>query len=84
MSSEEPTTPLLSVNDIAAMSDAALAEFMEKNRRPNGAFELPIADWDKLSMIDRKALAKRLMWASSNEPSLFLFADDFLGPKKEP
>ena len=61
MSSQEPTAPRFSVDDIAAMSDAALAGFMEKNRRPHGAYELPVDDWDKLSKDERKILADRLM-----------------------
>ena len=72
MSSQEPTTPPLSVNDIAAMSDVALAEFMEKNRRLDGVFELSVADWDKISKEERKSLAERLMWASSDECAVFL------------
>ena len=61
MSSQEPTTPRLSVDDIAVMSDAALAGFMEKNHRPHGVYELPVDDWDKLSKDERKSLADRLM-----------------------
>ncbi len=72
MSPPGQTTPLLSVNDIVAMSDAALAEFMHKNRRPNGVIELPVGDWDKISKDARKSLAERLMWAPSNKCVLFL------------
>jgi hypothetical protein len=61
MSSEEPAALTVSVDDIAAMSDAALAVFMEKNRRPDGGFELPVDGWDKLSKDERKSLAERLM-----------------------
>lgn len=61
MVSQEPTVPPLSVNDIAVMSDAALAEFMQKNRRTDGVFELSVNDFEKLSKDDRKALAERLM-----------------------
>lgn len=66
MSSQELTTAPLSINDIALMSDAALAQFMKKNRKPDGIFELPVADWDRLPKDERKNLAKRLMWASSD------------------
>jgi hypothetical protein len=58
---QEPATSMLSVDDIAAMSDAALAAFMEKNRRADGVFQLPIDDWDRLTKDERNSLAERLM-----------------------
>ncbi|UNI16685.1 hypothetical protein JDV02_003099 [Purpureocillium takamizusanense] len=54
------TTETLSVHEIAALTDAQLAQFMLKHRRRDGDFDLPIDGWDKLSTHDRKLLAERL------------------------
>lgn len=53
-------TPTLSMDDITTLSDAQLAQLMEKHRRPNGDFELPADGWDKLTNEDRSHLAQRL------------------------
>ena len=60
MSSSELIAVPSSVDDLAAMSDVVLAEFLEKNLRPDGGFELCINDLDKLSKEERKSLAERL------------------------
>ena len=60
MASQEPGTLTISVGDIASMSDAALAAFMENNRGPDGGFDLPVDGWDKLSKDERNRLAERL------------------------
>lgn len=50
----------VSVDAIAAMSDAELAQFMEQNRTSGGNFELPVDGWDQLSKDERSRLAERL------------------------
>ncbi|KAK7403871.1 hypothetical protein QQX98_010375 [Neonectria punicea] len=60
MASTEAATATLSVDEIAAMSDAELGQFMTKHRHPNGGYELPIDGWDKLSKDERDRLAERL------------------------
>ncbi|XP_044719102.1 uncharacterized protein HRG_07667 [Hirsutella rhossiliensis] len=57
MASPEPT---LSVDHLFALSDAELADFMKKNRPPDGGYELPVDGWDKLSRDERQKLAERL------------------------
>jgi hypothetical protein len=52
---------MLSVDDISAMSDAALAVLMEKNRCPDGGIKLPVDGCDKLLKDERKNLAERLI-----------------------
>lgn len=49
-----------SVRDIAAFSDAQLAQFMQNHRRHDGDFELPVDGWDKLPLHARNQLAERL------------------------
>ena len=58
---QDPDTAALSVEDVNALSDAALADFMKKNRRFDGAIELPVEGWDTLSKDERSHLAERLM-----------------------
>ncbi|PFH62652.1 hypothetical protein XA68_12523 [Ophiocordyceps unilateralis] len=60
MSDSEETTETLSVAEVAALSDEQLAQFMQKHRRHNGNFSLPVDGWDKLSSHDRSQLAERL------------------------
>ncbi|KAI0549732.1 hypothetical protein F4679DRAFT_595523 [Xylaria curta] len=60
MASTEAETVTLSVDEIAAMSDAELGQFMTKHRRPDGGYELPVDGWDKLSRDERNRLAERL------------------------
>ncbi len=60
MSFLEPTTATLSVSDIAAFSDAELVQFMQRHRRPDGGYELPVDGWDKLATDQRNKLAERL------------------------
>lgn len=60
MASTEAVTVTLSVDEVAAMSDAALGQFMTKHRHPDGHYELPIDGWDKLSKDERDRLAERL------------------------
>lgn len=61
MTLQELATTTLSVNDIVALSDTALAGFIKKNRGPKGDFELPVDGWDKLSKNERASLAERLL-----------------------
>lgn len=62
---------LATIDDITALSDAELGEFMEKHRRPDGVFELDVAnDWNKLSKGDRHRLAERLQYVSLSFHSL--------------
>ncbi|KAH6982348.1 hypothetical protein BKA56DRAFT_585734 [Ilyonectria sp. MPI-CAGE-AT-0026] len=60
MTSPEATTAILTVDDIAALRNAELCEFIKKHRRPNGGFGLPVDGWDKLSKDERNQLAERL------------------------
>ncbi|RMD43977.1 hypothetical protein DV735_g1088, partial [Chaetothyriales sp. CBS 134920] len=60
MASPEAATVTLSVDEIAAMSDAELGQFMTKHRHPDGGYELPVDGWDKLSKDERDHLAERL------------------------
>ncbi|CAM1501499.1 Fc.00g034830.m01.CDS01 [Cosmosporella sp. VM-42] len=60
MESPKPTISTLSVDDIAAMSDAELALFMDSNRCADDSYNLPIDGWDKLSTDERAQLAERL------------------------
>lgn len=63
ISLQDPSTPtmLVSVGDMAAMSDSALRAFMAEHRRPNGAIDLPVDGWDKLSTEGRDWLRERLL-----------------------
>ncbi|POR35149.1 Uncharacterized protein TPAR_04654 [Tolypocladium paradoxum] len=63
MSCPESTTAILSVDGIATLSDAQLAQLMEQHHRPNGNFELPVDGWDKLTKEERNHLAERLLKA---------------------
>lgn len=60
MASTEAAAAAISVTDIAAWSDAELAQFMTKHRRPDGSYGLPVDGWDKLSKDERARLAERL------------------------
>ncbi|KAK9438292.1 uncharacterized protein VB005_09300 [Metarhizium brunneum] len=50
----------MTVDDVSALSDARLGEFIKKHRRPDHSFELPIDGWDRLSK-ERDRLAQRLL-----------------------
>ncbi|KAI0193988.1 hypothetical protein EV127DRAFT_405609 [Xylaria flabelliformis] len=50
----------ISVDELIAMSDAELAQFILQHRTPEGNFVLPVNDWDKLSRDERNRLAERL------------------------
>ncbi|KAG8426348.1 hypothetical protein J3459_008260 [Metarhizium acridum] len=60
MASTEAVVVALSVDEIAAMSDTELGQFMTKHRHPDGSYELPVNGWDKLSKDERGRLAERL------------------------
>lgn len=60
MESSEAETARVSVGDVAVMSDAELAHFMQKHRLPSGDYDLPIDGWDTLSRDDRSRLAEKL------------------------
>ncbi|KAJ4311317.1 hypothetical protein N0V84_010522 [Fusarium piperis] len=60
MASPEAETVTLSVDELAAMSDTELGQFMTKHRNPDGGYELPVDGWDKLSKDERGRLAERL------------------------
>ncbi|KJZ79925.1 hypothetical protein HIM_00639 [Hirsutella minnesotensis 3608] len=60
MPDREATIATLSVGDIAALTDAQLAQFMQKHRSHTGDYNLPVDGWDKLSTHDRSQLAERL------------------------
>ena len=53
-------TSSFSVEEIAALSDTALGQFMKVHRRPDGGYDLPVNGWDKLSEDERNRLARRL------------------------
>lgn len=56
-----PHSPLTTVNDLSALSDAQLGDFMKKHRRSDGAYVIRMDDdWNKLSKEDRNRLAERL------------------------
>jgi hypothetical protein len=59
MAPSEPLTQAVSIHDIVGMSDTELDLFLEKNRRPEGGFELDV-DWTILSKDQRDLLAQRL------------------------
>ncbi|QPH09514.1 hypothetical protein C2857_000320 [Epichloe festucae Fl1] len=68
-----PRSRLTTVNDLFALSDAQLGDFMKKHRRSDGAFVIRVDDdWDKLSKEDRNRLAERLQAVSSNASPLDL------------
>ncbi|KAH6632483.1 hypothetical protein F5144DRAFT_548438 [Chaetomium tenue] len=69
MASHEPDTSTVTVGDIASMSDAALAVFIQKNRGPDGVFDLPVDGWDKLSKDERDQLAERLTRTLAQNPA---------------
>lgn len=58
MASTEVVT--VSVGEVAAMSDAELAQFMQRHRLPNGDYDLPVDGWHRLSKDERGRLAERL------------------------
>ncbi|KAF2872952.1 hypothetical protein BDV95DRAFT_490800, partial [Massariosphaeria phaeospora] len=60
MPSPGPTASTLSVGHVAAMSDAALGEFMQQHRGPDGDVVLPVDGWDALSKDECARLAERL------------------------
>ncbi|KAJ4230716.1 hypothetical protein NW757_013981 [Fusarium falciforme] len=60
MPSAEAETAPVSVSEVAAMSDAELAQFMQKHRLPNGDYDLPVDGWERLSKDERSRLAERL------------------------
>ncbi|CAH0019329.1 unnamed protein product [Clonostachys rhizophaga] len=60
MASTGAATATLSVDGVAAMSDAELGQFMTQYRRPDGGYELPVCGWDMLSKDERNRLAERL------------------------
>ncbi|RBA11761.1 hypothetical protein FPRO05_14263 [Fusarium proliferatum] len=57
MASAEAT---ISVGKVAAMSDAELAQFMQRHRLPDGGYDLPVDGWDELSLGERSRFAERL------------------------
>ncbi|KAL8296257.1 hypothetical protein RB600_001643 [Gaeumannomyces tritici] len=69
MASHEPDTSTVTVGDIASMSDAALAVFIQKNRGPDGVFDLPVDGWDKLLKDERDQLAERLTRTLAQNPA---------------
>ncbi|KAK0368126.1 hypothetical protein CLIM01_14519 [Colletotrichum limetticola] len=50
----------VSVNEVAVMNDAELAQFMQQHRLPDGNYDLPVDGWDELSREDRSLFAERL------------------------
>ncbi|KAG5786714.1 hypothetical protein H9Q69_014208 [Fusarium xylarioides] len=60
MASAELAAAKVSVGEVAAMSDAELAQFMQRHRLPGGDYDLPVNGWDKLSKDERSRLAERL------------------------
>lgn len=61
MSTTEAKTKAYSVEQLAKLDDDELSVFMNEHRSPDGAFHLPVDDWDKLSARERNNLAERLM-----------------------
>lgn len=61
MPPQDLETAALSVEDVNALSDTALADFMKRNRRTDGVLALPVHGWDILSKNERSRLAERLM-----------------------
>lgn len=58
--SYDESEPNMTVDELDALNDADLAQFIEKNRQPDGSVDLPINGWDKLSNDERRCLAERL------------------------
>ena len=61
MALQKFVTETCSVKNINALSDAALMDLIEKNRRSDGHIEIRADGWDKLSKDERAGLAARLL-----------------------
>ena len=57
---EEARVVRVSARDIIAMNGTELTQFMKKNRRPDGSYDLPVDDFSNLSKDERGQLAERL------------------------
>lgn len=60
MSSAKVEREIVSVDDIAAISDAELVQFLQKHRLSNGDYDLPVDGWERLSENERSRLSARL------------------------
>ncbi|KAM3481147.1 hypothetical protein MY5147_000780 [Beauveria neobassiana] len=56
------------VEEVVAMDDDQLAQFMQRHLLPNGDYHLPVSGWDNLSKDELSHLAERL--ESAAEPRL--------------
>ncbi|RDA91471.1 hypothetical protein CP533_4594 [Ophiocordyceps camponoti-saundersi (nom. inval.)] len=59
MSDSQVEAATLSVDDVVAMTDEQLTQFLQKHRRSNGDYKLTVTDWSKLSLHDRNQLVER-------------------------
>ena len=84
MSSQEPCASALSLADVAAMSDAALAKFIEQHRCPDGNVMLPIDGWEALSKHYRTLLPARLKSSPARGTHYCTFTDRFPALNSEP
>lgn len=50
----------MSLDDILAFCEAELVEYMKRNRRPDGSFDLEFEGWENLLADQRDQLAERL------------------------
>ena len=57
---EETQEARVSASDIIAMKDTELAQFMKKNRQPDGSYNLPVDGFSKLAKDERGQLAEKL------------------------
>ncbi|PHH93268.1 hypothetical protein CDD83_8779 [Cordyceps sp. RAO-2017] len=61
MPSSAPTSPKVSADQVIALSDAGLVQYMIKKRLPDGRFDLDnIEGWDKLPKDERDKLGEKL------------------------
>lgn len=60
MPSQGPIARNLRVDDVLALDNAELVEYMKQNLRPDGSFDLEPEGWEKLPKVQRKQLAERL------------------------
>lgn len=65
MASQTPAPAKLSAQDLLALSDVELAEYVEEHRNPDtGNVELDVSGFDELPEDVLNQLAERLMYAA--------------------
>ncbi|KAF0318440.1 hypothetical protein GQ607_014358, partial [Colletotrichum asianum] len=65
----------ISAESLCNMNDDQLSAFMARHHTPGGNYELPVDDWETLSVSDRLRLAERLsVQEQALAPSLTMFS----------